>query len=719
MVHVKRRGCMQGLGWLAGCVLLAVAAGSAGELGASSAKAVTSAEPLAATAAAPQTFTWFAGYFQIVARHSGKCLDVSGASLNAGAPVIQSDCGTALNQQWSFESVAGGDYRITVRHSADVLGVSGASLADGAPVVQSTPNGGQDQLWSLERHADGYCRIVVRHSGKALDVSGASQTSGASVVQSTPGTGESQQWLLRPLTTTPPPPPPPDPGPTSADVARFLEQATFGPTTELVAHVRSIGFESYLNEQFDAPISSYPTMPLYPTTRDTVTCPNNSTCVRDNYSMYLLQNRFFVNALYGPDQLRQRVAFALHQILVISGVDITQPSWMAPYLQTLDRNALGNFRHLLYEVSLNPGMGNYLDIANNTRTNPNENYAREVLQLFSIGTVRLNPDGTQQLDGAGNPIPTYSQTDVNNFARIFTGWRLATAPAPGVPNYIDPMVPNEAQHDVGAKTLLNGTVLPAGQNTTKDLNDAIDNIFNDPNVGPFISKQLIQHLVTSNPTPAYVARVASAFNGDATGVRGDLKAVVKAILLDPEARGDVKTDPSYGHLRHPALFITNILRAFYARSANGSGESDGYLNPQAVLMGMDVFRPPSVFSYFSPGTVTPGTAGVRGPEFGLFSTSTALRRLNFVNTIVFSTIPVSANSPNGTSLDLSPVQALASKPDQLVDALNVILMHGTMSAAMRASVIQAVSAVTSTNTLKRARTAVYLVATSSQYQVER
>jgi uncharacterized protein (DUF1800 family) len=460
-------------------------------------------------------------------------------------------------------------------------------------------------------------------------------------------------------------------------------------------------------------------MPLYPTTRDTVACPNNSTCVRDNYSMYLLQNRFFVNALYGPDQLRQRVAFALHQILVISGVDITQPSWMAPYLQTLDRNAFGSFRQLLYEISLNPGMGNYLDIANNTRTNPNENYAREVLQLFSIGTVRLNLDGTQQLDAAGDPIPTYTQTNVNNFARVFTGWRLALAPAPGVPNYIDPMVPNEAQHDVGAKTLLNGTVLPAGQNTTKDLNDAIDNIFNDPNVGPFVSKQLIQHLVTSNPTPAYVARVASVFNSSDTGVRGDLKAVVKAILLDPEARGDVKTDPNYGHLRHPALFISNILRAFYARSANGSEESDGYLNPQAVLMGMDVFRPPSVFSYFSPGTVAPGTAGVRGPEFGLFSTSTSLRRLNFVNTMVFSTIPVSANAPTGTSLDLSPLLPLASTPDQLVDALNVMLMHGTMSTAMRASIIQAVSAVSSANALKRARTAVYLVATSSQYQVER
>jgi len=435
--------------------------------------------------------------------------------------------------------------------------------------------------------------------------------------------------------------------------------------------------------------------------------------------MYPLQNRFFVNARYGADQLRQRVAFALHQILVVSGVDVTQPSWMAPYLQILDRNAFGNYRQLLYEITLNPAMGNYLDIANNTKTNPNENYAREVLQLFSIGTVRLKSDGTQQLDSSGNPIPTYTQTTVNNFARVFTGLRFATAPATGVPNYIDPMVPNESQHDVGSKTLLNDAVLPAGRSTLQDINDAIDDIFNDPNVGPFISKQLIQHLVTSNPSPGYVARVAAAFDGVNTGVRGDLKAVVRAILMDPEARGDVKADPGYGHLRHPALFIANLLRAFSARSASGNGDTDGYLNPQAVLMGMDVFRPPSVFSYFSPSTVVPGTAGVRGPEFAIFSTSTALRRVNFVNTIVFGTIAVGTNSPSGTSLDLSEYQSLAANPEAMVQELNVLLLHGTMSAAMRDSVIGAVSAVPFTNTLKRARTAVYLVASSSQYQVER
>ena len=513
-------------------------------------------------------------------------------------------------------------------------------------------------------------------------------------------------------------PPAADPvEPTTADLVRFLEQATFGLSADLFEHVRFTGFDGYLNEQFSAPMSSYPTLPLYPTTRDQTTCPNGSTCQRDNYSMYLLQNRFFVNAMYGEDQLRQRVAFALHQILVVSGVEITQPSGMAPYLQLLDRSAFGSFRQLLLDLTLNPAMGNYLDLNGNTKTRPNENYAREVLQLFSVGTVRLNIDGTPQLDASGEPIPTYTQGTIDNFARVFTGWRLAPAPA-GMRNYLDPMVANEGQHDTGAKTLLDGVPLPARQTARQDLEAAIDNIFNHPNVGPFISKQLIQHLVTSNPTPGYVARVATVFNGSVS-TRGDLQAVVRAILLDPEARGDLKTDAAYGRLRHPAQFIVNVLRALGARSADGSGESDGYLNPQTTPMGMDVFRPASVFSYFSPSTGAPGTAGLRGPEFGIFSTSTALRRLNFINTIVFSRIAVGANAPLGTSVDLTPLLPLAASPSDLVDTLNTYLLHGSMSSEMRTRSVDAVTAVAKSNSLKRVRTAVYLVLTSSQYQVER
>jgi len=650
------------------------------------------------------------GLYELVAAHSGKCLDVYGALTDDDTPVIQWTCHGGENQHWRLEATGDGYFRVFANHSGKALDVEFASQADGARLIQWPANGGLNQQWQFQSLGGGAYVVTARHSGKALDVDHALPDDGAQVIQWPLNGGANQRWLLRPVG------PPPDPTPSTADAIRFLEQSTWGPTPALIDHVRAVGYDRFLDEQFNAPLSSYPTMPLFPTTRDTTTC--DATCARDNYTMYPLQNRFFVNALYGEDQLRQRVAFALHQIIVVSGVDITQPSWMAPYLQVLDRHAFGNYRQLLYDITLNAAMGNYLDVNGNTRTRPNENYAREILQLFTLGTVRLNLDGSSQLDGAGQPIPTYTQDTINNFARVFTGWRFATAPATGVPNYIDPMVVNEAQHDIAAKTLLNGRVLSANQNTTKDLNDALDNIFEDPNIGPFIAKQLIQHLVTSNPTPGYVARVAAVFNGS-TGVRGDLKAVVRAILLDPEARGDVKSDPSYGHLRHPALFITGVLRAFNPRSADGATQSDGYLNPQAVNMGMDVFRPPSVFSYFSPSGTVPGGGGVRGPEFALFTTSTALRRDNFVNTMVFSRIATGTNSPLGTSIDLTPYQALAGNPGALVDSLNTLLLHGTMSAEMRSSIITAVNAVTATNTLKRARTAVYLVATSSQYQVEK
>jgi uncharacterized protein (DUF1800 family) len=653
------------------------------------------------------------GTYELIARHSGKCLDVYGESTDDAATIIQWPCHGGPNQRWRLDPTGDGYVRLFATHSGKALDVYGASTDDGAVLIQWPPHDGTNQQWQLQAVGSGYFTIGARHSGKMIDVDHALTTDGATILQWPANGGSNQQWLLRPVDGIPP-----DDAPSTSDAIRFLEQSTWGPTPALLDHVKAVGFDRFLDEQFNAPASSYPTMTLYPTRRDEAVCPAASTCQRDNYTMYPLQNRFFVNALYGEDQLRQRVAFALHQIIVVSGVEITQPSWVAPYLQILDRNAFGNYRQLLLKITLNPAMGNYLDINNNNRALPNENYAREVLQLFSIGTVRLNIDGTQQLDGNGQAIPAYTQDHVNNFARVFTGWRFATAPAAGVPNYLDPMVAVAANHDTGVKTLLNGRVLPSGQTAAKDLSDALDNIFEDDNIGPFISKQLIQHLVTSNPSPAYVARVASVFNGS-LGVRGDLKAVVRTILLDPEARGDQKVDGSYGRLKHPAQYIANVLRAFDAKSADLATRSDGYLNPQAVNMGMDLFRPPSVFSYFSPSGTVPGSGGVRGPEFGLMTTSTALRRANFINTMAFSRIAVGTNSPAGTALDLAPLQALAGNPGALVDSLNTLLLHGSMSSEMRASIVSAVTAVAASNPLKRARTALYLVASSSQYQVER
>jgi uncharacterized protein (DUF1800 family) len=540
-------------------------------------------------------------------------------------------------------------------------------------------------------------------------------------------------------------------GSTQLDTVRLLEQSTFGPTNDLINHVQQAGGDGYLGEQLAAPMTDYPDLPFWPQTRP-ATCTNTapSTCQRDNYTLYQLQKHFYVNALSGQDQLRQRVAFAFGELLVTSAADVPLPSWMRSYQQLLYRSAFGNFRQLLYAVTLHPTMGRFLDMLNNrcqTRTppnvnicrnglssQPNENYAREILQLFSIGTFLLNQDGSRQLDSSGNPIPTYDQTTVEEFARVFTGWVLATAlPGPvevggTVPNYRDPMVQHkdsqgrEDYHDRGAKTLLNGTQLPAGMFADQELNAAMDNIVDHPNVAPFISKQLIQHLVTSNPSPAYVQRIAAVFTANRTSPT-QLFQVVRAILLDSEARGDVKdatTLPNYGKLREPAQFITAILRAFGATS-------DGVLNSLNVGgsaigsadMNEDLFNAPSVFNFFPPTARVPGE-GVLGPEFALFSSLTSLRRANFVNRVIFLTIPAATpDRPLGTSIDLSAWDSLATNPDQLIDALNVLLLHGTISAEMRQSVKNAVLSVPVSNRRLRVRTAIYLILTSSQYQVQR
>lgn len=510
-----------------------------------------------------------------------------------------------------------------------------------------------------------------------------------------------------------------DPGqaPSSpANAVRFLEQATWGPTNADITHLQTVGIRAYLDEQEAAAETSYPTLPLQPST---VPPGCDTICVRDNYSMYPVQLQFFLNSLYGQDQLRQRVAWALHSIFVVSGRDLQQPSWMAPYLQMFSTEAFGNYRTLLGKVTLNPAMGFYLNMSTSTKNNPNENYGREVLQLFSVGLYKLNIDGTVQLDMQNNPVPTYDQNVVTNFAKVFTGWTLAGQPQPGVPNYINPMVLNQGNHDITAKTLLDGFPLPANQNGTVDLNMALDNIFNHPNVGPYISRALIRNLVTSNPSPAYVARVASVFNNDGSSVRGNLKAVVEAILLDPEARGDVKGFPNYGHLREPVLLMNNVLRLFDAKSADRTQNSDGVLNGQLTPMDQDVLKPLTVFSYYPADYQIPGTS-LTGPEFGILSTSSSLKRANFMNTIVFSLISASPpDRPKGTSIDLTGLQALAGNPQSLVDELNRTMMHGTMSAQMQSSIVTAVNAVSASNPLKRARTALYLVATSSQYQVEK
>ncbi len=649
-------------------------------------------------------------------------------------------------------------YPLAVEHSGQVPGFPGITMI----VVRLADDMGDvgDVLIRLNLHgmSSNRVRVAIGHKPSQCPGSDCPVDDVGAVATPAPVTPPPADEVYIPDSFT---------GPASdGDAVRFLEQSSWGPTTSEINRVKQMGIRAYLDEQFGLPVtnpgkgSNYPDLTFPPDDQATA-CPstnpsipnyNQTVCNRDNFSLYPVQRTFFSNALNNPDQLRQRVAFALHQILVVSGASpLNRGSWMTMYLQMLDRGAFGNYRTLLNEITLNPAMGEYLDMRLSTRTSPNENWAREVLQLFTIGVDELNIDGTPKRDAQGSPIPAYSQTDVNAFTRVFTGWNLAPAIAPGVNNWRDPMVPRGGtNHDFNPKTLLNGTVTPQCPSTSgaaniacaqADLTIALDNLFNHPNVGPFIGKQMIQHLVTSNPSPAYVSRVARVFNNDCdalypqgcTNVRGNMKAVVQAVLLDPEARGDIKTDPRFGKLREPAQYISGVLRVLNVKSFDKSSTSDGVLGGRSSTdftgtLDQTIFQPTTVFSYYQPSYEVPGFK-MLGPAFGILSTSTTLRRSNNVNTLIYTgvtanTTPTAASPdrPRGTSVDLANLEAQASNPGAVADQLNALMLHGTMSAQMRTSLVTAMTAIPTSDAnhlRKRAQAAAFLVATSSQYDIQR
>jgi uncharacterized protein (DUF1800 family) len=440
-----------------------------------------------------------------------------------------------------------------------------------------------------------------------------------------------------------------------------------------------------------------------------------------------VQRDFFTHALNNPDQLRQRVAFALSQIMVVSSVEIYEAYGLANFENILLNDALGNYRTLLQDVTLSPTMGHYLDMANSDETNPqngtvpNQNYAREVLQLFSIGLIALNQDGTQQLDASGAPIPTFEGTTIEGFASVFTGWTYPPLPSANSQwtnpiNFDGTMVSFPDHHQSGTKALLNGYTVAAGQSAEQDLANALDNIFNHPNVGPFIGRQLIQHLVTSNPSPAYVARIAAVFANSGQGVRGDLSAVVRAILTDVEARGAAPATNVFGHLREPALFITSTLRSL-------GGQSDGVLLRSASsAMGQPMFSPETVFSFYPPSYQIPGTQTV-APEFGIDNSATALARANFINTVIMqggAKPDPTVTGSTGTIIDLTPFASVANNA-ALIAQLNQALMHGSLPSDASNIILTAASSIAagSSDPLAPARAASYLILTSAQYQVER
>jgi uncharacterized protein (DUF1800 family) len=531
--------------------------------------------------------------------------------------------------------------------------------------------------------------------------------------------------------TTPVPPAPPPVG--AADAARLLEQATFGVTAGDIAHVQSVGIDAYIKEQLAYAPTQYSGYSYTPHTApvgcmaDGSNPPDaSSLCARNQYTPFQVQRDFFLHALNNPDQLRQRVAFALSQIFVVSSIEIYEAYGLADYQNVLLNDALGNYRTLLQDVTLSPTMGHYLDMVDSDETNPqngtvpNQNYAREVLQLFSIGLVALNPDGTQQLDANGVPIPTFDGTVIEGFASVFTGWTyppLTGANSQWVNpiNFDGTMVAFPDHHQPGTKALLNGFTVPAGQTPEQDLANALDDIFNHPNVGPFIGKQLIQHLVTSNPSPAYVARVAAVFADNGQGVRGDLSAVVRAILTDTEARGAAPATNVFGRLREPALFITSTMRSL-------GGQSDAVLlRTASSAMGQPIFSPDTVFSFYPPSYQIPGTQTL-APEFGIDNAATALARANFINTVIMqggAKPDPTVTGSTGTSIDLTPFSAATGTA--LIAQLNQTLMHGSLASDASNIILTAASsaAANSTDPLAAARTASYLILTSAQFQVER
>ena len=568
-------------------------------------------------------------------------------------------------------------------HLLDVTGsnfVSGAQIqAAGAPVTTTVLSSGEAQATITLAAGTTSVAVVVVNPDPGSAMSGSATAQVKAITASLPAS------------------------------ARLLDQATFGPTLTDIQHVESVGLQGYLNEQFAMTPTLLAAIPVAPTVICSAT--NLAPCE---------QSEWWQEAMTAPDQLRQRVAFALAEMFVVS-TNTVNANAVVTFQNMLATDAFGNFATMMHDVSLSPAMGAYLNMLNSNKPAAgqiaNENYPREFMQLFTTGINLLNPDGTLQHDANGNAIPVYTEAQVEAFARAYTGWTYATATGGsatklpnGTANYTSPMAAVESAHDTTAKILLNGTTLPSGQTAEADLAGALANIFHHPNVGPFVCRQMIQHLVESSPSPAYVGRVAAVFADNGSGVRGDMKAVIQAILMDQEARAnDAGVTFDGGHLREPVLFVTGVLRGLGFENTDPNSSYLSLSNYTSTL-GQVPYASGSVFNFFPPSYVIPGST-TNAPEFSLENSATTILELTLANAVVYNAI-------SGFTVNLGatgPLGLMASNPGNLVDSLGVMLMHGQMPAAMRSEIVNEITPLTDLG--QRVRVAAYLTITASLYKV--
>ncbi len=697
-----------------------------------------------------------------VASHSSKCLEVPGAATTADVQLTQNTCNGRPEQGLSFLPVAGLPQAAAIRTAANLcLTARAAGTTNGTAVVQVACSTATDQRFRLEGLATA-TTYRLRHlaSGLCVEVGGSSTNNGAAVRLwdcQQPTSGRNQNWSLGGATgggfvTSVAVPA------NQAEASRFLQQATYGATSSEISRVASLGYSAWIDDQIARPATLHLQVhqgimnELGPhfSNQDDRACEFSYACSLARHDTWTQI------AVTGNDQLRQRVAFALSQFFVISdssdSVGYSQLA-VSDYYDSLVVNSFGSHRALLEEVALHPLMGGYLGMLQNEKANPSrntepdENFAREVMQLFSIGLVELNLDGTPKRDASGNTISTYNNQVITNFARALTGWNFGGATSwynwsgdVKLPGLIRPMTPWATYHDTNAKTLFPGINLAAGRTADADLASALDALANHPNVGPFLAKHLIQRLVTSNPSPDYVRRVATTFNNNGAGVRGDLGAVVKAVLLDPEARDmTIAARDEFGKVKEPMLRLTAIWRAFDAQGqavATPAGSTTRALlrnRGGGVDMAQTVMSSPSVFNFYRPNYQPPGEFRRRAlvaPELQILNEATAMTtfnhwygRLNQMDrddTGIPTTVSSATFYTARFRLNLSSEKALAVSPGALADRLNLLLMAGRMSPTMRQILVDSAYA-TSMNDGggDRVEDMVFLIASSPQFAAQR